>query len=649
MTDIESSRLNQSSLPLHSQTDYANSFKRLYYHLYSNSSASRSETIISDLSKLLLVILSNDLPSDHGQIRSFLSAEASANDSLLPLLRNRFPQIISDGDTFSMDENSLREGLLSIINLDLRHAPSQVLGDAFQALIGPRLRGDKGQFFTPRTVVRAMIMITNPSSGAKVVDPACGTGGFLSETALFWKNHNMDFGNLVGIDKDSDLSLLASAFLQLVAPNDYKIHNTNSLDIQTLMQLSSDKSPFEADVVLTNPPFGANIPIRDNYILRQSDFGHNWHFSKDRRKWFRSDIIRATQDPQILFLELCIRLLKPGGKLGIVLPEGVFGNTNSGYVWDYVRSKGQIFALIDCPRTTFQPGTDTKTDILFFQRSEANHTLQPTSRVYISVAINCGHDRRGRNIRETGELYPDDFQSIGEEWPNRDGGYWNKVEVSNPYYLVPRYYDKMTEFLLRQEASPIRGNLLSFREMLKAKWITIRKGHEVGSEAYGTGNIPFIRTSDIANFEISIDPTNSVSTEVYEKYRNAQKLKAGDLLMVVDGRYRIGRCAILTEYNYRCVVQSHLKIISLSDQAPLSPIELLYLLNLSSVQRQIRGLVFIQSTLGSLGKRIEEIIVPLPEKTEEWNNTINRFSTIIGSRAKLLQKLTQFDSYGIEL
>ena len=232
----------------------------------------------------------------------------------------------------------------------------------------------------------------------------------------------------------------------------------------------------------------------------------------------------------------------------------------------------------------------------------------------------------------------------------RDGGFWNKCEIANPYYLVPRYYDKITESLLKNEAIPFHGKLVSFRQMIEADLITLRKGHEIGSASYGTGRIPFVRTSDISNFEISMNPTNAVSTEIYNKFKDEQKLKPGDILMVVDGRYRIGRCAILTEYNYKCVVQSHFRIISLSERAPITPMELLYLLNLKSVQRQIRGLVFIQSTLGSLGKRINEIVIPIPEeKNDSWVNTIRDFSSIIYERSRLLQKLRQFDSDDMEL
>ena len=186
--------------------------------------------------------------------------------------------------------------------------------------------------------------------------------------------------------------------------------------------------------------------------------------------------------------------------------------------------------------------------------------------------------------------------------------------------------------------------------MISKKWISIRKGHEVGSESYGTGDIPFVRTSDITNFEVSIDPTKSVSEEVYNSVCAEQNLKPGTILMVVDGRYRIGRCAILHEFNYKCIAQSHLRIISVSEKAPFTPFELLYLLSLGSVQRDIRSLVFIQSTLGSLGGRIKEIKIPVPTKRKiEFADAINIFTDAITKRAHLLSVLLGFEESTIEL
>lgn len=621
-------------------SDYFDAFRKLYYHLYSNSNASRAERIIGDLSKLLLIALCKDKSSVYKkQVSNYLSGDLSANKVLLPILKDNYARVFGKEDKFHLDDVSLRFGLEAIANLDLHDAKSHLLGDAFQALIGPNLRGDKGQFFTPRSIVRCMISVLSPKAGSKVVDPACGTAGFLTETASFWESKSRLAGPLIGIDKDADLFVFASALLELAAPSG-KIFNANSLDMNALRRLESGQSPFEADYVLTNPPFGAKIPIKEKEILAQYDLGYSWSFSKLKGCWEKSSQLLPAQDPQVLFIELCVNLLKPDGVLGIVLPEGAFGNAGAGCVLDYLRENGEIVALIDCPRTAFQPGTDTKTNILFFRKR-----LEPKQgKVKIAVAMQCGHDRRGRTIKNDGEPFPDDFSDIAKDWNAKKHEFWFESEITNKYYLVPRYYDRKTNLLLEHEAERFDGAVVSFQEMVERGWISVRKGHEVGSEAYGTGEIPFVRTSDISNFEVSIDPTKAVSEDVYNSVKEEQGLRPGSILMVVDGRYRIGRCAILHEFNYKCVAQSHLRIISVNEGAPFDPFELLYLLSLPSVQRDIRSLVFIQSTLGSLGSRIKEIKIPVPQKRNKGMTAmVESFAFALTERAKLLSVLSRFE------
>ncbi len=266
----------------------------------------------------------------------------------------------------------------------------------------------------------------------------------------------------------------------------------------------------------------------------------------------------------------------------------------------------------------------------------------------MAVALNCGHDRRGRFSKLNGETYPDDFPVIGRSFSTKSPP-WQLTEITDPYYLCPRYYDRTPLNELEAEAKRMGAELISIREMVKKGYLRIRKGHEVGAEAYGTGDVPFIRTSDISNYEISIDPTRAVSDEVYNTYRDLQGLAPNDILMVADGRYRIGKTAILQAHNYACVVQSHIKIITVTPKSPIDAMEFLYLLNLPLIQHQIRNLVFIQSTLGSLGSRLNEIMLPLPAENAEWKQTIAEFRQLIQGRAELLRKLRDFEHSGYEL
>ena len=622
-------------------------FKRIYYHLYTNSKASRAELIIEDLSLLLLSKLSAELNGGKSALSSYLGGKGTANKVLLPMLRGAFPGLVGAKQLFALADGSLRMALAELSEIDLSGAPAHALGEAFQALMGPRLRGERGQFFTPKSLVRAMVEIVDPKPGEAVADPACGTGGFLAETQIYqsraYAGERMS-GKLVGVDKDTGLARLASALLKIVSRERGRVYDFNSLSVAEWRQQTGASVVGAYDVVLTNPPFGAKIGVKDETILADFDFGHVWSHEKARGTWVQTGALSNSQDPQILFLELCVRALKPGGRLGIVLPEGVFGNRQTSYVWEWLEGQGNITALLDCPRTMFQPGTDTKTNVLFFTKGGENKPGRVDAPTLVAVALHCGHDRRGRSYR-------DDFPEIAGAFHDekiRDR-HWRSAALKGQRYLVPRYYCDPDEVSASELEVTQGARFATLGELVKEKIIRIRKGHEVGSAAYGTGTVPFVRTSDLSNFEISTDPTKAVSEAVYEKFAAQQKLKAGDVLVVVDGRYRIGTTALLTGQNVRCVVQSHLRIISTLKRDRLDPCELLYALNLPSVKLRMRSLVFIQSTLGTLGNRLLELRIPVLHGDGPWDDRVARFRETLERRSALLADLQAMSGPEYEL
>jgi type I restriction enzyme M protein len=628
------------------QENLGETFRRLYYHLYTNSNASRAERIVEDLSLILLLKLATETNGGAEKLAWYQANDVQANAVLLPMLRDTFPGLVDTRQHFNLDDQALKDALKELSKTRLSTAPAHVVGEAFQALIGPRLRGDKGQFFTPRSLVRAMVQVIDPLPTESLLDPACGTGGFLVESNVHQATRaglGQVTGRLVGIDKDHDLSRLAAALLRIASHGRAVIRNFNSLDPHEWSEIITADGEELFDIVLTNPPFGARIGVRDPHILKHYSLGHQWVQKTGASVWQQTGAICASQDPQILFLELCVRKLKPGGRLGIVLPEGVFGNKGESYIWQWLRSEGHIFALLDCPRTTFQPSTDTKTNVLFFRKSlHALSNVQPGPQsTQIAVALHCGHDRRGRTKLSNGHEHPDDFVNIGLQFHQPQERYtaWRTISLTQSDYIVPRYYSEEKPLTSQEEELTRGARQATISELIEAKLLTIHKGHEVGSDAYGTGDVPFVRTSDISNFEISSDPTKAVSEEIYDLYANQQKLKPLDILMVVDGRYRIGTTALLTKHNYRCVAQSHLRIISATNPSELDPYELLFALNLPSVRLRIRDLVFIQSTLGTLGKRLLELRVPILHGSGPWKEHVDSFRSILGERDRLLAEM----------
>lgn len=647
--------LRMNDLSVRGAKNLAETFRRLYYRLYSNSTTSRGERLFENLATLLLLKFSLDKFDAQQALKDFLMGKVTASELLEKYLVKQLPSQTASSFSFSLSDNSVREALSELGHVDLSIAPAHILGEAFQALIGPRLRGDKGQFFTPKSLVKAMVRIVAPQPHECVWDPACGTGGFLGETHVFQLDvaGTLDrvTGRLIGTEKDSDLARLATALLHIGTSGRAELLNANSLDPKETA--AAGLAPhFRFDVVLTNPPFGSRIPIQDKTILRNFDLAHSW-ICHGEGKWSMAPVLLKAQDPQILFIELCVKALRPGGRMGIVLPEGVFGNRHEGYVWCWLRQQGRVTGLLDCPRTTFQPSTDTKTNVLFFERKPESTTSQKAAatKVSIGVALRCGHDRRGRTHLPDGTPHEDDFERLANAFGSAGArnGLWKKVALPDATYLVPRYYVRDHAFSDAEQEIIKGAELATIGELVDRGVLTVRKGNEVGSHAYGSGDIPFVRTSDVNNMEISTDPTNAVSDEVYEEFRAQQSLRAGDILMVVDGRYRIGTTAIVTENNFRCVVQSHFRILRIPQKDRLTPWELLYALNLPSVRMRIRDLVFVQSTLGTLGPRLLELQIPLLHGEGPWRDRVGRFEEILRKRDALLLRMREMIGPEVEL
>lgn len=197
--------------------------------------------------------------------------------------------------------------------------------------------------------------------------------------------------------------------------------------------------------------------------------------------------------------------------------------------------------------------------------------------------------------------------------------------------LCPRYYDPELDADL--EALHDTHEIVRFGDLVSEGCIKMTTGDEVGKLAYGGGDIPFVRTSDISNWEIKIDPKHTLDRCLYETMKYKQDVRPGDILMVKDGTYLIGTCAMVSEYDREIVFQSHLyKIRVVKDDHGLNPFLLLAVLSAPIVQRQIKAKQFTQDIIDSLGERINELLLPLPKSVEKRRDVTEMVKKVIADR-----------------
>ncbi len=311
-----------------------------------------------------------------------------------------------------------------------------VKGKAYEEIVGSNLRGSRGEFFTPRNICRMAVGMLDPSPDDIVLDPACGTGGFLTIAMnhviqklreseerkwrdaeiptevevqeLLRKIREYADQRIIGIDINPNL--VKASKMNMVMNNDGSggLYQGNSLAAPVTWNefLRNRNLLGTIDLVFTNPPFGSKITIDDPAILEQYDLAHVWDYNEQEDRYYIREPrqLQKSQPPEILFVERCVQFLKPGtGRMAIVLPDGILGAPGLGYVREWILEQTRVLASIDLHPDTFQPGNSTQTSVLVMERKPSSQIeLERAARrkndydVFMALANHIGHDKRGK-------------------------------------------------------------------------------------------------------------------------------------------------------------------------------------------------------------------------------------------------------------
>ncbi len=288
-----------------------------------------------------------------------------------------YPDVFEEGDTIDLDQDSIAYVVGELQTYSLLQAERDAVGEAFEVFIGPALRGPDGQFFTPRNVVRALVDMVDPKPGELILDPACGSGGFLtvalehvwsgleveaedkgwSASMLERRKREIATRTLRGLDKDGFLARCTKAYLAILGDGRGGVFRVDSslqppdhwpTQVQDKIKLGT------FDVILTNPPFGKKIRVKGRPTLEQFDLGRKWKTDRATGAKQMTDDVGADYPPQLLFVERCLQLLKPGGRLGIILPESLFGSPSYSYIVEWLQAKATMLAVAAMPEPAVQ-------------------------------------------------------------------------------------------------------------------------------------------------------------------------------------------------------------------------------------------------------------------------------------------------------
>lgn len=423
---------------LQSTHNLKQTFKAIRNYLAANTiGATRDEVLAQQLINMIFCKIYDERFTEPDSIVSFRSGvDENPEDvksrilEIFKKVKRKYREVIDDSDEITLDQNSIVYIVGELQNYCLTEADRDVIADAFETFIDHALKGGQGQFFTPRNVIKMMIEILDPTEDDFIIDPSCGSGGFLVETLryiwgkldklgekLHWSERELNeekmevaLNKICGIDKDYFLSKVSKAYMAILGDGKGGLFCEDTLERP---ENWNDKTKIKINlnkfsILLTNPPFGSKIKVQGEDKLKQYDFGYKWSKDKKTGEWIKGNL-KSDETPQVLFIERDYQLLANHGRMGIVLPDGFFGNEGFAYVRNWLKERGRILAVIDIPTETFQPNTATKTSVLFFQKLEKDE-IPDNYDIFMAICDTCGHDRRGNEIES------DDIKLVANEY-----------------------------------------------------------------------------------------------------------------------------------------------------------------------------------------------------------------------------------------
>ena len=345
----------------------------------------------------------------------------------------RWKGVFQTGETIQLTDESLAYCVSAIQKSYLLKSPADILGAAFEVMVNPDMKGDKGQYFTPRHVIKMCIDVLQPKDGESVFDPACGSGGFLigaldnvykqiererdNENDIIENKKDYASECVFGIDYDKTIAKVAKAYMLIWGDGRSNIAscdglNSNNWDPETLSKFTvgygKETKLRQFDIIATNPPFAGDISSDDT--LSQYELAY-----KTDKNGSRKRLNKVAKEK--LFIERCINMLVPGGRMAIVLPRGILKNYSDERVRRFIISNAKILGVVGLGGNMFKPFTNTKTVVLFLQKRyrpiDANNHL-PVYNMECPVSF-CVTEKPGKD--KTGKIILDELGNINSDLP----------------------------------------------------------------------------------------------------------------------------------------------------------------------------------------------------------------------------------------
>jgi len=532
-------------------------FEEIHDYIYANDGLSPQQTLEEFVKILFIKIFDENKNSNKFAISADewnILKSGKTSQSLTERVSNLFEHtkqaytdIFDSDDRIKLTPIALGFTVNKLQSISLLNSSQDAKGLAFQKFLSHHEKDGRGQFFTPEPVIDFCVEMMQPKPNETIIDPACGSGGFLMSALKYLQRNNNDFNTsesvsnqLFGLDINKSIARIAKMKLILESNCKTNVLCTNSLEDLDSIKLSvSQKDGF--DIVLTNPPFGAKIT--NTSTLSKFDLGHKW--SNFDKEYHKTKVVYTNQNAEILFIERCIQLLKEGGRMAIVLPNGNFENPSLEYLRYYIKLKAKILAIVNLPQETFIPfGTGVKTSLLFLEKDTSNINIQYP--IFFGRVTKLGYqgnkngtplyqkDKYGQTLKDSSgqPILEEDFSVIVAEYKKFQNA--KVIESDNSFSINFNELNGRFDFdFYSPENRKIFSNLDNVKtvhlgdicEIVKIKSKKLKNPNSI---------VEYVELSDINTHSYEI--INSTTYQVHElPSRASYELKEGDIITAIAG------------------------------------------------------------------------------------------------------------------
>lgn len=646
-----------SNLPrlheLHAASNLSVIFDECHNYIYANEGLLKDK-IFHEMVKLLVMKLYDEQSNaklnlqfgiTSGEYRNILANRPSDFEvrigKLFDTVRSKYGSLFSD-EALKLKPLTLAFVVGQLQYVSLAQTPGDVKGEAFQAFVYRHQRGDRGEFFTPHPIVRLAVEMIAPKQNETVIDPACGSGGFLIQAISYICHHYPDVEksayvrkHIRGIEFNPDVALSAMIRHAFEGGEGKEIICANAL-------FENEQFNNAFDIVLTNPPFGSKGKIEDQRILKSYLLSRRWNRTINSA-WEVTRNVLAGQSPEILFIEKCLKILRPGGRMAIVLPDGLLQNVSNSHIRFWIRSQAKVLSIVSIPQEAFVPyGTGIKTSLFFLQKLPST-----AARVFMARIQKIGYDVKGQPVYKRDEngkfiktssglkIVDDDIGEItcayclfqeGNPQPESDSIYFVPEIMLNTRLDVEYYHPedlKLIEHLQANGARPL-GEIADILN------------RTVDFRLVSNGDIRYIAISDVDARTMQV-----VSQQVIKPHeapsRATYRLSKGDIITAISGASTgtpRHATALITEDEDRAICSNGFAV--LRNIHGVEPLFLLAYMKTEHYLRQVRRLMTGHAIPAISTEDLSKVLVPIPH-IEMQKKISNEIATILAMRREALK------------